>query len=101
MQTEIKILKQQQESLGAGIMNYMNTQNLEVCNAGELGVLTIHITNAKSSLNKECIRNGLLACLKESRADTNPEDFADRSADYIVNNRETEERKRLKRKSVN
>ena len=98
--SETKALKQQQQSLGEMILQFMSTQNLEVCNAGDLGVLTIQTSNTKSALNKETIREGLLACMQESST-MSPEDFANHSADYIVNNRESEERKRLKRKKVN
>lgn len=97
---EIKTLKQQQQGLSEMIMHYMTSQNLEVCNAGDLGVLTIQTSNTKSALNKESIREGLLACMQESNT-MSPEEFASHSADYIVNNRESEERKRLKRKKVN
>jgi hypothetical protein len=100
LQADIKNLKQQQQSLGEVIMHFMTSQNLEVCNAGDLGVLTIQTSNTKSALNKDAIREGLLTCMKSSKEMTH-EEFADHSADFIVNNRETEERKRLRRKKVN
>jgi len=100
LQTDIKNLKQQQQTLSEVIMLYMTSQNMEVCNAGDLGMLTIQTSNTKSALNKDSIREGLLACMNISK-EMSHEDFADHSADFIVNNRETEERKRLRRKKSN
>jgi hypothetical protein len=99
-QNEIKALKQRQTGLSEDIMMYMTSQNLEVCNAGDNGILTIQTSNTKSALNKESIRASLLVCVKQSQDGLNTDEFVERSTEFILNNRETEERKRLKRKVV-
>jgi|TARA_B110000971_G_C19883756_1_gene441944 hypothetical protein len=100
-QAESKELKKQMADLGEQIIQYMSNQNLEVCNAGELGVLTILTSTTKSSLKKENIRDGIFTFMNDStNASLSREQFAENGADFIMNNRETEERKRLKRKKV-
>ena len=97
----IKELKEQQKNYSHAIMEYMSTNSIEVCNAGEHGVLTLKRTHVKGSLNKECLRDNLhkFICANDmSTADL--EQVAENGAEYILSNRPTEERSSLKRSST-
>jgi hypothetical protein len=101
LQTELKEFKKRYSELGDCILEYMSSNNLEVCNAGELGVLTIATSVCKASLKKETIKMGILELLNNTDMQTMSKDqFAETGADHIMNSRESEERKRLKRKRV-
>jgi len=99
VQLEIKELKTQEKNLHDVILEFMCTNNLEVCNAGEMGLITVQTSMSKSSLKQENIKEGLMKILNENPIDSsNIEDVAENGADYIYNNREVEEKKKLKRK---
>ena len=98
----IKELKAKQKELSEQIMDYMSSNSIEVCNAGNYGVLTLKTTVVKGSLNKDCIKDNLCKFISESRDDLasrNPEDLAENGAEYILNNRPTETRNSLRRSS--
>ena len=94
----IKELKVNQKDLSDSIMEYMSSKSLEVCKAGEYGVLTLKTTVSKSPLNVDTIRDNLSKMI----ADTDimkktPDAIANEGAEYIVNNRETSEKQSLRR----
>lgn len=98
---EIKEFKEQQKNYSQAIIEYMSTNSIEVCNADKYGVLTLKRTQVKGSLNKECLRENLHKFICETDiAGGNPEQVAENGAEYILNNRATEERSSLKRSST-
>lgn len=102
MNKSIKEYKTKQKELGEQIMEYMSSNSIEVCNAGNYGVLTLKSTMVKGSLNKDCIKDNLYKFISESRehlASQNPEDLAENGAEYILNNRPSETRNSLRRSS--
>jgi|TARA_B110000261_G_scaffold94194_1_gene106792 hypothetical protein len=101
LQAEIKVNKTKFGELTESIIDYMSSQNLEVCNAGELGVLTLATTISKGSLKKENIKASILELLNDpDLKSVSRDEFAESGADYIMNNRQTEEKRKLKRKKV-
>lgn len=102
LHNEAKEYKKQFNDLGEQIITYMTHNNLEVCNAGDLGLLTIATTTCRSSLKKETIKNGILEMLNNTNMETvSRDEFAEHGADHIMNSRDVEERQRLKRKKLN
>ena len=102
LQNELKEHKKRFGEHSEKIIEYMSSNNLEVCNAGELGVLTIATSTCKASLKKETIKMGILEMLNNTDMQSMSKDqFAETGADHIMNSRESEERKRLKRKKLN
>lgn len=102
MNKSIKEYKAKQKELSEQIMDYMSSNSIEVCNAGNYGVLTLKSTVVKGSLNKDCIKDNLCKFISQSRDDLtsgNPEDLAENGAEYILNNRPTETRNSLRRSS--
>lgn len=98
----IKELKTKQKELGDQIMEYMSSNSIEVCNAGNYGVLTLKSTVVKTSLNKDCLKDNLCKFISESREQIstgNPEELAENGAEYILNNRPSETRNSLRRSS--
>jgi|AntRauMFilla1563_2_1112583.scaffolds.fasta_scaffold59641_2 hypothetical protein len=98
---QIKELKVVQKDLTDSIMKYMDDRSLEVCKAGEYGVLTLKTVTSKAPLNVETVRENLSKILSDQdmmRKD--PEDLATSGAEYIVNTREVEEKKALRRSMV-
>jgi hypothetical protein len=100
LQAVIKEFKSQEKNLHDVLLEFMCNNNLEVCNAGDLGLLTVQTTSSKASINKDTIREGLMEVLKDKTVNSkNAEIVADNAAEYIINNRAVEEKKKLKRKS--
>lgn len=100
LQKQLKDLRKRHTEKGEEILKYMLTESLEVCNAGVLGVLTVHTTRSTQSLNEEyiheCILNHSEKC--DMRKGSS-EDYAKKMTAYIMENRESMERKKLRRKT--
>jgi UDP-N-acetylglucosamine transferase subunit ALG13 len=97
----IKELKVVQKDMTESIMNYMSERSLEVCKAGEYGVLTLKTVSSKAPLNVETVRENLSKILgDQDMMRKDPEDLATSGAEYIVNNREVAEKKSLRRSMV-
>lgn len=95
---QIKDLKMNQKDLSDSIMEYMSSKSLEVCKAGEYGVLTLKTTVTKSPLNVDTIRDNLSKMIEDTDIlKKTPEAIANEGAEYIVNNRETTEKRSLRR----
>jgi UDP-N-acetylglucosamine transferase subunit ALG13 len=98
---QIKELKVVQRDMTESIMNYMSERSLEVCKAGEYGVLTLKTVSSKAPLNVETVRENLSKILgDQDMMRKDPEDLATSGAEYIVNNREVAEKKSLRRSMV-
>jgi UDP-N-acetylglucosamine transferase subunit ALG13 len=98
---QIKELKIMQKDMTESIMNYMSDRSLEVCKAGEYGVLTLKTVSSKAPLNVETVRENLSKILgDQDMMRKDPEDLATTGAEYIVNNREVAEKKSLRRSMV-
>jgi len=98
---QIKELKVVQKDMTESIMNYMSERSLEVCKAGEYGVLTLKTVSSKAPLNVETVRENLSKILgDQDMMRKDPEDLATSGAEYIVNNREVAEKKSLRRSMV-
>tara|TARA_B100001142_G_C13992102_1_gene523169 strand:+ start:153 stop:530 length:378 start_codon:yes stop_codon:yes gene_type:complete len=94
----IKDLKLTQKDLSEVIMDYMSNKSLEVCKVGEYGVLTLKTTVSKSPLNVDTIRDNLSRMMTDTDImNKTPDVIANEGAEYIVNNRETTEKKSLRR----
>lgn len=94
----IKEIKEKQKILSESIMEYMSKNSLDVCNAGEFGILTLKTTITKSGVNKETVKESLEKMLKDG--DLMSEDIAtivENGSELIMNNRETSERNVIKR----
>lgn len=95
---ELKELKEKQKQHTEQIMEYMSTNSIEVCNAGNYGVLTLKKTLVKGTLNKECLRDNLRKFMDDTDiSNQNSEQVAENGAEYILKNRPTEERSAIKR----
>lgn len=98
---EIKELKERQKGFSDDIVQYMSENSLEVCNAGNYGVLTLRKTMHKSSLNKQSLRDNLRKLLNNNDIMSQEKDqIAENGADFILNNRDSEERSVLRRSSL-
>jgi hypothetical protein len=99
----IKELKTKQKEMADQIMEYMSSNSIEVCNAGNYGVLTLKSSMVKTTLNKDCLKENLCKFITESRerisSGGNPDELAENGAEYILNNRPTEVRNSLRRSS--
>ena len=94
----IKELKVNQKDLSEMIMEYMTNQSLEVCKVGDYGVITLKTIVSKSPLNVDTIRDNLSKMMTDTDImNKTPEVIANEGAEYIVNNRETTEKKSLRR----
>jgi len=95
---QIKELKNQQKQMSEEIMEYMSSNSLEVCNAGNYGVLTLKSSMVKGTLNKDCIRDNLCKFISgNDLSNQKPEQIAETGAEYILNNRPSELRSSLRR----
>ena len=95
---ELKELKEKQKQHTQHIMAYMSSNSIEVCNAGNYGVLTLRKTIVKGSLNKDCLRDNLRRFMDDTDiSNQNAEQLAENGAEYILKNRPTEERSAIKR----
>ena len=98
---ELKEIKTKQKEISDSIMEYMTSNSLEVCNAGNYGVLTLRTTMAKAGINKENIKESLSQILKDKELmSKSHEMLTEEASEYIMNNRETTERHVLKRSGV-
>ena len=98
---QIKELKASLKDVSDSIMEYMSERSLDVCKAGDHGVLTLKTVTSKAPLNVDNIRDNLTKILTDvSVMAGSPEQIAETGAEYIVNNRETEEKKSLRRTMV-
>jgi hypothetical protein len=98
---QIKELKASLKDITESIMNYMSERSLEVCKAGDHGVLTLKTVTSKAPLNLDTIRENLSKVLSDEEImSKSPEEIANSGAEYIVNNRDTEEKKSLRRTMI-
>lgn len=98
---QIKELRASLKDVSDSITEYMSERSLEVCKAGDYGVLTLKTVTSKAPLNVDNIRDNLAKILSDTSVMAgSPEQIAETGAEYIVNNRETEEKKSLRRTMV-
>ena len=99
-----KVLKEhntQQQELSEKIIDYMKQNKLEICNAGELGIITLKKSNNRTALNKDSIKAGIVKILNNKELMSKKEDeIAESGSDVIFNERETVEKCTLKRTNV-
>lgn len=94
----IKETKEKQKMLSESIMEYMSRNSLEVCNAGQYGILSLKTTVTKSGVNKDTIKESLAKILNDhSLMSADVETIAENGSELIMNNRETSERNVIKR----
>lgn len=94
----IKETKEKQKMLSESIMEYMSRNSLEVCNAGQHGILSLKTTVTKSGVNKDTIKESLAKILNDhSLMSADVETIAENGSELIMNNRETSERNVIKR----
>lgn len=94
----IKESKEKQKVLSETIMEYMCNNSLDVCNAGEHGILTMKSTVSKSGVNKDSVKESLSKILQDKTFMAQTiEDILENGSDLIMNNRESVERNSLKR----
>lgn len=93
-----KELKARQKELGEGILDYMTSNSLEVCNVGQMGMLMVQTKKSCSTLNKDYIHDCLVDVCKTSNASS--PSFATEATNYIMDHREEVEKKHLKRKKT-
>lgn len=98
---QIKELKTSMKDVTESIMSYMSDRSLEVCKAGDYGVLTLKTVTTKAPLNVDTIRDNLTKYFSETELSSKtPAELADLGAEYIVNNRESEDRRALRRTAL-
>lgn len=94
----IKEAKEKQKMLSELIMDYMSKNSLDVCNAGEYGIITMKTTVSKSGVNKESVKESLSKMLSDrSLMAQDMESIVENGSELIMNNRESVERNTLKR----
>lgn len=94
----VKEAKEKQKMLSESIMDYMSKNSLEVCNAGEYGILTLKTTVSKSGVNKDSVKESLAKMLSDnSLMSQDMESIVENGSELIMNNRESVERNTLKR----
>ena len=103
MSKQQKEKRKEHAQLSEDIVTYMKSNNLEVCNAGELGVLTLKSQKSTGSVKKDQIKDSVVDVLnaKSNWKSENKEVLADELAEYIMEHRETKESIKLKRKKAN
>ena len=89
-QTEIKKLKQMQQSFNEGIINYMVENNVDVCNL-ENEVLKLKKGNQLETINKDYI-NSKLKEFYDTTNISNNNNIAEIAAKYLLENRESKEK---------
>lgn len=94
----IKEAKEKQKMLSELIMDYMGKNSLDVCNAGEYGIITMKTTVSKSGVNKDSVKESLAKMLSDrSLMAQDMESIVENGSEIIMNNRESVERNTLKR----
>ena len=94
----IKEAKEKQKMLSELIMDYMSKNSLDVCNAGEYGIITMKTTVSKSGVNKDSVKESLVKMLSDrSLMAQDMESIVENGSELIMNNRESVERNTLKR----
>ncbi|MGA1143505.1 MAG: hypothetical protein ACO3V6_09270 [Ilumatobacteraceae bacterium] len=94
----IKEAKEKQKMLSELIMDYMSKNSLDVCNAGEYGIITMKTTVSKSGVNKDSVKESLTKMLSDrSLMAQDMESIVENGSELIMNNRESVERNTLKR----
>jgi hypothetical protein len=94
----IKEAKEKQKMLSELIMDYMSKNSLDVCNAGEYGIITMKTTVSKSGVNKDSVKESLAKMLSDrSLMAQDMESIVENGSELIMNNRESVERNTLKR----
>ena len=94
----IKEAKEKQKMLSELIMDYMSKNSLDVCNAGEYGIITMKTTMSKSGVNKDSVKESLAKMLSDrSLMAQDMESIVENGSELILNNRESVERNTLKR----
>lgn len=94
---QIKELRASLKDVTESIMNYMTDRSLEVCKAGEYGVITLKTVTSKAPLNVDTVRDNLTKILPDKEMMSKS---PDEIADYLVNTRDTEVKKSLRRTAV-
>jgi hypothetical protein len=94
----IKEAKEKQKMMSEFIMDYMSKNSLDVCNAGEYGIITMKTTVSKSGVNKDSVKESLAKMLSDrSLMAQDMESIVENGSELIMNNRESVERNTLKR----
>jgi hypothetical protein len=94
----IKEAKEKQKMLSELIMDYMSKNSLDVCNAGEYGIITMKTTVSKSGVNKDSVKESLAKMLSDrSLMAQDMDSIVENGSEIIMNNRESVERNTLKR----
>lgn len=94
----IKEAKEKQKMLSELIMDYMGKNSLDVCNAGEYGIITMKTTVSKSGVNKDSVKESLAKMLSDrSLMAQDMDSIVENGSEIIMNNRESVERNTLKR----
>lgn len=99
---QLKDHKAKLKQLSDAISDHMSQHSIEVCNAGNYGVLTLKSSVVKGSLNKDTLRDSLCKFVSNNGdvSSHSPEQFAETGAEFILNNRPTEIRSNLRRSST-
>lgn len=89
LKNAIKNLNKQKEQLNEPILAFMQNNEIDNCNTYN-GKLKTHVTTHKKPINKKFLGEALATFLKNSK-------MGESASDYVFNNRETEQKVRLKR----
>lgn len=101
MNAQLKELKIKQKEMSESILMFMTNNSLEVCNAGNYGVLSVRTSVSKSGINKDSIKESLDSILKDKALmSENHEILVEQASERIMNNRESTEKHTLKRSAV-
>ena len=94
----IKEYKEKQKMLSEGIMDYMSKNSLDVCNAGEYGIITMKTSVSKTGVNKDSVKDSLSKILGDNNLMSLGMDvILENGSEIIMNNRESVERNTLRR----
>ena len=99
---QLKTLKEEHKTLSETILESMLKQNICSCNLVDQTVLCVKTHVSKNSINKETLKDSFIKLTeteiwKKGKNSGKLDEFADESADFIFNDRESSSKNVLKR----
>lgn len=95
IQVQTKTLKTEKEQLTEIIVAFMSSNDIQNCNV-EDSVLTLKTSSQLESMNKDYIHDKIEEYFKNGPIPSDASQAAQSATDYLMNNRESTEKKSLK-----
>lgn len=90
-----KKLKSEKDNIHDELINFMTANNIEFCNC-ENNVLALKSSSQLESLNKDYINSSLKQYFETNKIPNDMQKLADSTTEYLINNRQSTEKKTLK-----